>query len=412
MLESGSFFTFSKAWSEERPEFHIFTPRFLIGCLNFMKCFSELRLPTPLLKALEQMRFETPTPIQSKAIPVALSGQDLIASARTGSGKTAAFCVPLLTRLIESPNQTALILAPTRELVLQIEDLWKKLTPFTKGAHCAALIGGASMQPQIRSLSSRPRLIIATPGRLLDHLARRTVSLAQTAVLVLDEADRMLDMGFAPQLNQILKALPQKRQTLLFSATWSAEMDRLSARYLKSPARVEADTASRAAPSIEQSVLSTTAPRKNEALLDEINQTEGSVLVFARTQHRTDRVARYLSSYGLNVHRIHGGRSQGQRNTALRAFKTGESRILIATDIAARGIDVAHIAHVINYDLPQSPEDYVHRIGRTGRAGATGKAVSFVTPEDRDNWKQILKLLQKSGSKLPSPRENASVALS
>jgi superfamily II DNA/RNA helicase len=212
----------------------------------------------------------------------------------------------------------------------------------------------------------------------------------------------MLDMGFAPQLSQILRHLPKARQTLLFSATWDANMDKLSKSYLSNPERIAIGTASRAAPTIDQKVITTQTVKKNETLLDELNQRDGSVLIFARTQARTDRLARYLNTFGLEVGRLHGGRSQGQRNSALAAFRTGQMRILVATDIAARGIDVAEIAHVINYDLPQAPEDYIHRIGRTGRAGMKGEALSILTPEDRSQWHAISKLLQKTGSSVPS----------
>jgi superfamily II DNA/RNA helicase len=363
--------------------------------------FDELNLPNSLGRALHEINFKKPTPIQEKSIPVSLSGKDLIASAQTGTGKTAAFCIPIAVRLLKELNKTALVLAPTRELALQIEAFWKDLTRFSPDLKAACLIGGASFSAQTRALSKRPRVLIATPGRLLDHLNRRSANISQTAVLVLDEADRMLDMGFAPQLSQILRHLPKHRQTLLFSATWDPAMDKLSKSYLHQPERVTIGTISRAAPTIEQKVVSTQAAKKNETLLDQLNQCEGSVLIFARTQARTDRLARYLNTYGLEVGRLHGGRSQGQRNSALNAFRSGEMRILVATDIAARGIDVAEIAHVINYDLPQAPEDYIHRIGRTGRAGMKGQALSILTPEDRSQWHAISKLLQKSGSTVP-----------
>jgi ATP-dependent RNA helicase RhlE len=275
-----------------------------------------------------------------------------------------------------------------------------------------------SMQPQYRAISRRPRVIIATPGRLVDHLNRRTVDLSKTSILVLDEADRMLDMGFAPQLSVILKYLPRARQTLLFSATWASDTDALSKKYLKNPTRVSVGSVSQAMPKIKQAVLTISSAKKNDLLLDELNRREGLVLVFARTQARTDRLSRYLESYGMSVARIHGGRSQAQRVAALSAFKTGKSRVLLATDIAARGIDVTDIAHVINYDLPMVAEDYIHRIGRTGRNGAEGNAVSLLTPEERGQWKDILKLLQKTGSAAPdvimagpsAPREKVPAA--
>lgn len=366
-----------------------------------MHHFNDLKLPPALNQALRAMDFETPTPIQTQAIPLALGRKDLIGCAQTGTGKTAAFCIPTLVHLLNAPESDALILAPTRELAQQTESVWKALTRFTPEIRCALLVGGASMQAQNRALARRPRLVVATPGRLIDHLERRTVSLARTRILILDEADRMLDMGFAPQLARIMRFVPQERQTLLFSATWNPTVDALSKKYLRQPARVSAEGASKAAPTVQQSLVSTTVRNKNDALLDELNQRQGSVLVFTRTKSRTDRVARYLASYGHDVNRLHGGRSQGQRNRALAEFRAGQVRILVATDIAARGIDVAKIAHVINYDLPQVPADYIHRIGRTGRAGAEGKAVSLVTPEDMPQWREITHLLRRGGSVAP-----------
>ena len=369
-----------------------------------MKTFQELQLPAFLAEALRALAFEKPTPIQEQAIPVALNRRDVIGCAQTGTGKTAAFCIPIIVRLLKTPGRTALILVPTRELARQVEEVWKNLTRFTQGFKSTFLIGGMSMQTQVRSLRSQPRLIVATPGRLIDHLNRGSISISQTEILVLDEADRMLDMGFTPQLTQILRYLPKVRQTLLFSATWSSTMDQLAAKYLKDPVRITAGSASTPVEKINQTAIATTSVHKNETLLDELNQRKGSVLIFVRTQVRTDRVSRYLNEYGLEVNRLHGGRTQGQRNLALSNFKNGKVRILVATDIAARGIDVADIAHVINYDLPQMPEDYIHRIGRTARAGASGQALSLVTPEDREKWREITRLLSKTGSRAPEPK--------
>ncbi|MBY0472344.1 DEAD/DEAH box helicase [bacterium] len=372
-----------------------------------MNNFSELRLANALERALHAMKFETPTPVQEKAIPLALTGADLIATAQTGTGKTAAFSLPTADFLIRNPDATALVLAPTRELALQIETVWKDITRFRPDLRSVTIIGGASFSVQCKWLNKNPRFIIATPGRLVDHLQRRTVNLNRVSVLVLDEADRMLDMGFAPQLNQILKVLPKQRQTLLFSATWESALDELSKKYLRNPQRISVGAVSRAAGSVEQTAISTINNKKNDTLLDELNLRKGSVLIFTRTKSRTDRLAKYLNSYGLEVARLHGGRSQSQRNSALAAFKQGTVRILVATDIAARGIDVVDISHVINYDLPQAPEDYIHRIGRTGRAGATGQALSLLTPEDRLQWKDINTLLKKTGSTLPQVRGQA-----
>ena len=331
-----------------------------------MHSFNDLQLPQPMKRALQVMNFESPTPIQAKVIPLALNQQDIIGCAQTGTGKTAAFCIPILVRLLNTPNKTALILAPTRELALQINDFWQMLTRFTPEIRSTVIMGGSPMFNQIRTLAKRPRLIIATPGRLVDHLLRKTAQLSSVETLVLDEADRMLDMGFAPQLSQILRHLPQARQTLFFTATWAARLDQLAMKYLRNPVQVTIGVIAQAVPQVSQTLISTTPQQKNETLLDELNKRQGSVLIFTRTKSRTDRVARFLSEYGIEVNRLHGGRTQCQRNSALSAFRKGQIRVLVATDIAARGIDVADIAHVVNYDLPQSSEDYIHRIGRTG----------------------------------------------
>lgn len=358
--------------------------------------FEELTLPPELQATLKGMKFTQPTPIQSKAIPAALTGQDIIGCAQTGTGKTAAFSIPLITHLLANPTKSALILVPTRELAVQVEDVLKKLTHGLKDLGTALLIGGLSMHAQKRMLVKRPRILVATPGRLVDHLQQRSVNLSQVAILVLDEADRMLDMGFAPQLNQILRFVPKERQTLLFSATLPPDIEKMAGKVLKNPLRITIGQVSQAAPKILQEVVQTTQRTKPDDLVDELNARKGSILVFARTKRRTDKVARYLNQYGFNAGRIHGDRSQKQRQEAIDGFRSGKMRILVATDIAARGIDITHIAHVINYDLPQQAEDYVHRIGRTARAGAEGSAVTFVTPEDRAAWRDITKLLARA----------------
>ncbi len=354
-----------------------------------------MNLPRQLNRALETMGFVSPTPIQSQAIPVALAHHDLIGCAQTGTGKTGAFGVPLVVRLLQQPQEIALILAPTRELAVQIIEVLAKLTQYAPELTQVLLIGGTSMSAQTRALQRRPRILVATPGRLVDHLQRRAVSLQNTGVLVLDEADRMLDMGFAPQLNEILRHLPTTRQTLLFSATLPDNIMGLANRYLQNPVRVSAGQVEKPAQRIHHSVVQTTPEAKNDVLLDELNNREGSVLIFTRTKHRTDRVAKFLAKFGYAVARLHGDRTQSQRDAAIKGFRVGTFRILVATDIAARGLDIPHIAHVINYDLPQSPEDYVHRIGRTARAGAEGEAICLLVPEDQGQWRRIARLYMK-----------------
>jgi ATP-dependent RNA helicase RhlE len=370
-----------------------------------MNSFDALQLPATVGRAVARLGYTKPTPIQSQAIPIALAGKDLIGCAQTGTGKTAAYCIPIFNHFLDDPNGLALVLVPTRELAQQIEDFWNELTHGNKAMGTVSLIGGMAINPQIRNLKRNPRLVIATPGRLIDHLERRTINLEGTTILVLDEADRMLDMGFEPQLARIAKFVPRQRQTLLFSATMPPEAERIAAKFVHNATRVSIGTVSRAAEMVNQNVVMTEPPKKNEALLDEINRWQkDSILVFARTKSRTDRVFKFLNTYGLSVARIHGDRSQGQRNAALSDFRSGKARILVATDIASRGIDVASVGFVINYDLPQVPEDYVHRIGRTGRAGASGECVSLVTREDRSQWRDIVNLLKKTGSAIPQAR--------
>ena len=362
-----------------------------------MKNFQELVLPQTIHQALAAMKFTIPTPIQAQAIPVAMTGQDLIGCAQTGTGKTAAYSIPILVHLLKNMDETALILAPTRELAIQITEVIEDLTQFCKHMRVVNLIGGMSMQNQLRNVQKGYRIIVATPGRLLDHCERNPRMLSKVSIFVLDEADRMLDMGFAPQLRRIYPLLPTQRQTLLFSATIPPEIQKMAEKLMRKPQKIQVGEASIPADKIIQTARKLNGEQKNDLLLDELNQREGSVLVFVRTQHRTDRVSRNLEGFGIKVTRIHGGRSQPQRVKALTDFKEGRVRVLVATDIAARGIDISHVAHVINYDLPQVPEDYIHRIGRTARAGRAGEAMSFISSDDMEQWKNIEKLLFKKG---------------
>ncbi|MBX3022904.1 MAG: DEAD/DEAH box helicase [Bdellovibrionales bacterium] len=357
-----------------------------------MSNFDSYGFPPSISKELHKLGFVKPTPIQAQAIPVALSGRDMMGMAQTGTGKTAAFALPMLIRLMSHPQQTALVLAPTRELAMQIHAFVKQLSGKNINLHSALLIGGASMHNQTRELRQRPRILIATPGRLVDHLRSQPKLLQNAGILVLDEADRMLDMGFLPQLKVILRNLPKVRQTMMFSATFPNAIKNLAAQFLNKPAEVAVGEPSRPVQKIEQAIIETTQKGKNDILLDELNARQGPVLIFTRTKHRTDRLSRYLESYGYNVTRIHGNRTQAQRRNAIEGFRSGEFRILVATDIAARGLDIDGIAHVINYDLPQVPEDYIHRIGRTARNGKAGQALCLLTPEDRGMWKAISRL--------------------
>lgn len=371
--------------------------------------FSEMSLAPHILSSLEAMQFVEPTPIQSMAIPAALNGKDIIASAQTGTGKTAAFCLPIISKMTHTPDRQALILVPTRELAQQIGEFLKLFN--SKETSYCTLIGGSSFGVQVKQIRNKPSFILATPGRLIDHLQQKTISLEKVKYLVLDEADRMLDMGFATQLAQVAKHLSPDRQNFLFSATFPPNIIELSKMFMRSPVEIKAPAKNLAVESVKQSSVFIGQEKKNETLVDELNKREGSVLVFTRTKRRTDQVAKHLVSYGFKVDRIHGDRTQAQRSKAVSSLKTGFVRILIATDVAARGIDISSVSHVINFDLPQDPEDYIHRIGRTGRAGRTGEALSFVSPNEEGAWKAIQRILlnNKLDNKTPgAPRAGAS----
>ena len=371
--------------------------------------FRTLGVSPPLLQALEKMGFSEPTPIQATAIPPALEGRDVLGCAQTGTGKTAAFLIPMIERLAAGPKQgpRGLILAPTRELAFQIHKTLDRIGR-SRRIFGTAIVGGDDMHAQIRGLRQRPDILVATPGRLLDHMWQGTVHLTDLQIVVLDEADRMLDMGFAPQLNQILEALPEERQTLLFSATMPADLGDLARMSLKDPVKAMVSKRGTTAHGVTHTLHHTTSADKTLLLHTLLKVAGNSVLVFTRTKHRAERLWASLEKGGHRVAVLHGGRRLSQRRTALEGFRRGHFRILVATDIAARGLDVANIEQVINYDLPNVPEDYVHRIGRTGRMMAMGSATSFVTAEDARQLRAIEKLLGHSvpcapGSRAPSP---------
>jgi ATP-dependent RNA helicase RhlE len=358
-----------------------------------MNKFSELPLSASLQSNLLNHGFVQPTPVQSEAIPPSLAGRDVVATAQTGTGKTLAFLLPVIQSLIQAeakPGQGihALILAPTRELAMQIHEVAVKLS-HGLNLHSAIVVGGMNESSQLRKIRAGAQIVIATPGRLCDFLDRKLVQLGKVSVLVLDEADRMLDMGFLPALKQILSNVPQRRQTLLFSATIEKSVAHLISTYVHEPVRVAIGAATKPMEGIDLHVYEVEQDRKLSLLEKLLRQEVGSFLVFARTKHGTDRLARRLSASGFDAARIHGGRTQGQRNQALAGFKNGDYRILVATDVAARGIHVDDIAHVVNYDLPQVPEDFIHRVGRTGRAGARGTASTFATRGERGDVRKI-----------------------
>ncbi len=369
--------------------------------------FSSLNLSAELQKAVQLAGFKHPTPIQSLAIPVALEGKDLIGCAATGTGKTAAFALPILERLQgESDAKTmALVLAPTRELALQIEKTFVDLTP-QRRVRCATLIGGVSMRQQLSALKTSPTVLIATPGRLIDHLNQGTARIDTISVLVLDEADRMLDMGFKPQLTRIMAKVPRVRQTMLFSATMGGEVAEFAKKHLRHPVRVEVTKSGTTAARATQRLYEVSQIEKAPLLLTLVKEDPASTLVFTRTKRRADKLARVLEREGMAVARIHSDRSQAQRQHALEGFRRGQYQVLVATDIAARGIDVADIGHVVNYDLPHVSEDYVHRIGRTARAAASGLATSFTTSEDSQLLADIERFIGQRVPRAEIPRDS------
>lgn len=368
-----------------------------------MQHFDELNLPQALRNALAAMKFTTPTPIQAQAIPIALEGRDLLGTAMTGSGKTAAFCIPMIARMLTNSRGTALIMLPTRELANQVEDVVRQLLGQYSTIKTALLIGGDSMPKQQAQLRARPRIIVGTPGRITDHLQRGSLMLHDATYLVLDETDRMLDMGFEEQIMQILKYLPQQRQTLLFSATLPPQILKLSEKYLRNPERVEIGETNKAADRIEQKTINVHNDDKYNLLVTELKEREGTVIIFVKSKYGTEKLAARLRKSGFTADAIHGDLQQRQRERVLDAFRAKRHRILVATDIASRGLDIPHIEHVINFDLPQAPEDYIHRIGRTGRAGADGAAVSFISPEDTLKWRAIQKLMDPNVKLEPLP---------
>ena len=339
------------------------------------------------------MNYTTPTPIQAQAIPLALEGHDILGSAQTGTGKTAAFSIPLVEAVLRSPHGSALVLTPTRELAKQVLDAIHDLLGHDSDIKTAFIIGGEPMGKQFTQLRAKPRIIVGTPGRVKDHLERSSLKLNDTGFLVLDETDRMLDMGFGVQLDRIVKFLPKQRQTLMFSATLPQSIITLSAKYLNNPKRVSVGHTNVIAQNIKQEVIRIEQNDKYQELLVQLNERQGSVIVFVKTKFGADRMAKRLRQDGFTSEGLHGDLRQNKRDKVMQNFRSMNFRILVATDIAARGLDVPHIEHVINYDLPQVAEDYIHRMGRTARAGAQGAAVSFVASQDGRKWHAIECLL-------------------
>ncbi|MBH1989909.1 MAG: DEAD/DEAH box helicase [Alphaproteobacteria bacterium] len=356
--------------------------------------FDTLGVSAHLVAALQKLNITTATPIQKQSIPLLLEGKDILASAQTGTGKTIAYLLPILQGLLSSnDDSTALVLVPTRELAVQVKDSILDVLGRGSSIFTAVLIGGEPMARQFAQLKRRPRIVVATPGRLNDHLQRGSVKLNTTRYLVLDETDRMLDMGFADQLEAIVDCLPKKRQTMMFSATMPGNMMKLASNYLNDPQRIAVGVENQAVAKIKQEMVRTSQGNKLPLLLKELDQREGSVIIFVKTKMGAEQLASQLRDENHSVDAIHGDLKQNHRTKVIQAFRNRKSRIMVATDVAARGLDVPHIQHVINYDLPQCPEDYIHRIGRTGRAGAEGFALCFVAPNETGKWNAIHRLM-------------------
>ncbi|HQR54509.1 MAG TPA: DEAD/DEAH box helicase [Burkholderiaceae bacterium] len=378
--------------------------------------FEALGLSEALVRAVTDLGYTQPTPIQSQAIPPVLAGSDLMAGAQTGTGKTAAFVLPILQRLsaaAPAPREhrapRVLILAPTRELAAQVEE---SVRDYGKHVHarCAVIFGGVSIRPQFDALKRGVDIVVATPGRLLDHVGQKTIDLSKIEVLVLDEADRMLDMGFLPDMKRVFAQLPRQRQTLLFSATFSDEIRTLAATLMRNPVSVQATPRNSTVEAVDQKAISIERTRKSELLAHLIKDNQWfQVLVFTRTKHGANRLAEYLGKHGVTALAIHGNKSQNARTRALADFKRGDLQALVATDIAARGLDIEQLPHVVNFDLPNVPEDYVHRIGRTGRAGATGEAISLVSREEEALLRDIERLIKRPVPRMTVPTYQPSV---
>jgi ATP-dependent RNA helicase RhlE len=356
--------------------------------------FSQFSLSPALLARLDANQFITPTPVQAGCLPPALEGRDVLATAQTGTGKTLGYLIPTVESLLKTEGRGAhaLILLPTRELAMQVEAAFKAIRP-SSALSVALVVGGLAERSQLDAIRRGAQLIVATPGRLEDFLKRKLVRLDQVKVLVLDEVDRMLDMGFQPAIARIAALLPTTRQTLCYSATLEGAVKEVARKYLNDPVRIEIGSVLKPAENVELRTFEVEPAKKQELLEHLLGSEEGSFLVFVRTKHGADRVARRLTRAGHSATQIHGDRSQAQRNSALRSFSEGRHRVLVATDVAARGIDVANVAHVVNFDLPKMAEDFVHRVGRTGRASAHGVASTFAVPAERNELRKIEKVL-------------------
>ncbi|MCI5053525.1 MAG: DEAD/DEAH box helicase [Pelagibacteraceae bacterium] len=358
-----------------------------------MQNFQELNLHKDLNASLAKINFKKPTTVQAKAIPLILNSRDVLGSAHTGTGKTAAFCIPLIEMVLNNKCKRAIILAPTRELAKQIEAVIQTLLVSKSKVKCLSLVGGEPIGKQLNRLRSNPQIIIGTPGRVNDHLNKKSLDLSKANFLILDEMDRMLDMGFSIQIDKILKFIPKEKQTLMFSATISKSIERLSSKYLNNPERVTVEEDKNDIPKIEQKIINLSNDEKLPYLVRHVQEKHGLMLVFVKTKRGAKKLAKQLYKEGFDADAIHGDLRQNKRSAVIKKFRSNKIQVLVATDVAARGLDIPNIEHVINYDLPQQAEDFIHRIGRTGRAGAKGQAWSYVTKSDSRKWREIEKIL-------------------
>ncbi len=398
---------FSTGVVEKEESLHIYLNSVMVYPMNSNEnSFYNLGIAPSILSILDRNKFTVPTKIQLQAIPIGIEGKDVMGIAQTGTGKTLAFGIPMIQRLAQIKGR-GLVIVPTRELAIQVDESLRKITPAI-GIKTAVLIGGDPMGKQLSALRMNPRIIIATPGRLMDHMQQKTVHLKDVHIVVLDEADRMLDMGFAPHIKDILRQVPAERQTMLFSATMPKEILSIANSYMKLPTQIEIAQAGTTADKITQELFVVARESKHDLLASVLAQYHGPILVFSRTKHGATKLTKAIRSLNHKAAEIHSDRSLGQRKEALEGFKSGRYRILVATDIAARGIDVKGIEVVINYDLPDDPDNYVHRIGRTGRAGHAGHAISFASPDQRADVANIERVMRY---KLPVAESHPTVKL-
>ncbi len=370
-----------------------------------MKTFEQLGISEFVIPTLKKMNFLRPTDIQKETIPFAIDRRDILASAQTGTGKTGAFAIPLVSSIIDS-HRSGLILTPTRELAAQVMEIVRNLIGTNLKIKTALLIGGEPMNHQFKQLQNNPRIIVGTPGRINDHLKRGTLKISNTDFLVIDETDRMLDMGFSVQIDEIIRYMPKQKQTLMFSATLDKKIISLANKYLINPERVCLDSNLSTKPNIDQKILRISEDCKYDELKKQINNVEGSVIVFVNTQHGADKLAKKITADGYATNAIHGGLNQYKRNTVIKNFREKKYRVMIATDVAARGLDIPHVEHVVNYDLPKCLDDYTHRIGRTGRAGSKGSSVCFITRQEHKKSYSIRKIIDPSIATISEHRDS------